>query len=323
MFRAHPESVVAVALCPWGPCASSACSDVVLWSGDRVLRRLGGHVAQVTSVATNSTIVASASRDGTCRLWQGNESRSLVVHHPIRRVALSEGLVATRDDYNLTLWRFESDDIAHTMPMAPATPTEEHSESISFSSDGRLLATASGSVLDVSLGTSILDLPLCHDVCFHGPNCIAIAKEESIVIDVRCRTPVWTGGPPATRVAWCKETIGCLRDGELSFWSVAHHVADTPLTTATCIAGDDRSFVVGDADGLLHTWGDIREATVSERAHVGLCGDAIDTAKLPTSIASTLTSLMSSLRAVNASTVDLARRLDVSQAKLEFLEANT
>lgn len=276
---------------------------------------------EVTSLATNSTIVVSASIDGTCRLWKGTDSSTLLVNSPIRGAAVSESIVATMDDSRLIMWTLDGN-VTHTQNIVQNSSV---SHRMSFSSDGLMLCTASGAVIDVSRGKQIYELPQAIDVCFHGPNCVAMAKDKSVVVDVRSKTPVCDSGPAASRLAWCKDSIGCLHQGELSFWSLAsRQVAETELTNATCIAGDERSFVVGDANGCIHTWGEIRKAPSTrgaDQAHIGLCGDAIDTAQLPTPIATTLSDMMSNLRALNVTTSDLSRRLDITQAKLAHMRA--
>jgi len=149
---------------------------------------------------------------------------------------------------------------------------------------------------------------------------VALANDVSVVMDVRSKAIVADKGPAATRIAWHNNSIGCLRDGAVSFWDISsRQIAEADVTQATCIAADERSFVVGDANGYIHTWGAARKAT-AKRAHVGLCGDAIDTAQLPVSLASTLTDMMDNLRALTANTANLATRVDVTEEKLRQLK---
>lgn len=326
MFPTHHRAVRTMCLCPNGPLVTGCSSDVVLWSGKDILHRFGGHSEDITSVACNDEVIVSASKDGTVRVWEDvgehfGSSRIMSLGAPVESVAISsEGIVATHSENVISLWNVDRT----VNYRIPREPSRTGSSSISFSTDGRLVCTDSGMLIDVAIGERAAQLPEGTDVKFSSPNILAIASDESMVIDIRDRNAI-RRGPPSSRIAWCKQTVGCLYEGELCFWDLdVNQQKKMQVRNGTCISGDERSFVVGDEDGYVHTWGEMRGAKAgSTRARIALADDVIDTGKLPEEVATVMNDVMTSLRAVSSALTDITERMDMAEMKLEFLSNET
>lgn len=201
----------------------SACGAIV--SSRRRPGALSGHTAPVESVcAVTPTLVASASLDETCRLWDAETSREVATLRGHRREALCvcaayPMLVSSSDDRTVRCWDCRSAATTHIFrgvhsgSIYAAQLDGEH-RVVSGGADGRLAAwdlrrAASGGETSCSGGADAIGArssPLAVKESAHG-----IRACNKILATDR---PVSVGGAEAARL-WSFGDDGCVRSWRL------------------------------------------------------------------------------------------------------------
>jgi WD40 repeat protein len=119
---------------------------IKIWDG-KLIRTLQGHKGRVYSIdfSPNSQLLASASQDGTIKVWNtrnGNQIGNLVGHRgAIYSVSFSpdgENIASGGDDNTVKLWDYRQSKLLKTFSGHRAEVN-----SVSFSPNGRILASAS------------------------------------------------------------------------------------------------------------------------------------------------------------------------------------
>ena len=124
--------------------AEEALHRAVLTS--RVRLRLAGHTDQILSVAysPDGTRIATASLDGTARIWDastGQELHTLAGHGPVRGIAFSPDgrrTATAGDDGTVRIWASETGDELSTL-LGPTDAVRR----VAFSPEGRFVAATS------------------------------------------------------------------------------------------------------------------------------------------------------------------------------------
>jgi len=120
----------------------------------KTVTTLSGHTNTITSVAFNSygTLLASASLDGTIKLWNptaGKKIREIEVHAPVLSIAFSpdgQFLASGASDGTVKLWNPETGNEVRSFRDLSLSEAKGHNGqvlSVAFSPDGKLLASSS------------------------------------------------------------------------------------------------------------------------------------------------------------------------------------
>lgn len=164
VLRGHSDAVNAVVFSSDGALLASAGADRTIRVLDlsQTARRdlLTGHGDEIMSLDMTGRLLASGSRDGTVRLWRGQDSVGVLSGHLdwVREVAFSPDgtlLASSSRDGSVRLW-----DVA-TQTTRAVLPHDGDSRAVTFSPDGTVVATDNGGVIllwDVASGEQLARL---------------------------------------------------------------------------------------------------------------------------------------------------------------------
>jgi len=147
-LQGHADSIRQVKYCPDKDQIVSASDDctVKVWNAS-AQRDIAGHSQWITacSLASNGSLLATASRDGSIKTWdtRTHRPRAAILGHdkPVNSVAISPNgatVASASDDFTVKTWDAASGD--HQLTISSHTNSVR---CVSFSPDGKRLASAS------------------------------------------------------------------------------------------------------------------------------------------------------------------------------------
>ncbi|MFB9406697.1 Hsp70 family protein [Dactylosporangium matsuzakiense] len=274
-----------------------------LWLDGRgpVMAEFEGHTDVVTAVAFNhaGTLVASASRDRTVRVWNPG-TRAAALEHPLeagtelRAVAFSPDdtlLAAAGADEQIHLWDLPS----YTPRTLPATGARRFPiQALAFDRTGARIAVGGdggiGVVLDARSGAQLAEFDALSSgfiraIAFNPqqPDDVILGGSQSAILryttqdrgrGVEVPTATRHGGNDVRAVAWSPDgttAASAGADGSVLEWpldqaGIAASTLGRHRGAADAVAFDrtGRTIVSGGADGRLHFWSAASHATVAD-----------------------------------------------------------
>jgi WD40 repeat protein/energy-coupling factor transporter ATP-binding protein EcfA2 len=163
-LRGHNGIVLSVSFSSDGKTLASSSYDntIKLWNVEgKEIRTLSGHNREVNSVnfSPDGKTLATGSRDNTIKLWNvetGQKIRTLSGHkwsvnsvsfsRDGKKLATGSGILISFRDNTIKLWNVETGQEIRTLPLQLYENTGHNKSvtSVSFSPDGKTLATGSG-----------------------------------------------------------------------------------------------------------------------------------------------------------------------------------
>jgi WD40 repeat protein len=172
----HPSGVFDVAWGPDGKLLATACADYrcYVWQVDSGVRQavLEGHQAEATRVLFNRSgdLLASASWDGTTRLWDPRSGKMLLTSQGGAGQFGPDDRLAFVNKFAMGIWQVEAARECRTFSDPPSSQKGPHHADVS--PDGRWLASCSLGdgvrLRDLSTGREVAHLPSgCYSAIFH------------------------------------------------------------------------------------------------------------------------------------------------------------
>jgi WD40 repeat protein len=152
-FTSHGGYVLAVAFSATGKLVASGGADkeVLVWeaASGKVLHKLSGHDGDVAALAWapgSSSILASAGKEGTVRLWTVRTGKATELRATNELVSLAwspdgKWLAGGQGDHRLQIWQVSSGNLLHTLEEGGSPPQVS---ALAWSPNGRMLAAGRG-----------------------------------------------------------------------------------------------------------------------------------------------------------------------------------
>jgi WD40 repeat protein/Tfp pilus assembly protein PilF len=241
-----------------------------LWDLDRLQRTatLRGHIDAVTAIAVDpvGSVLATASRDGSVRLWNaktGNPwGRAPRLMHPCAVTAVAfthdgERLATVDDDHRVVLWDARSGDKLGEFPEIPTESPQRRTARGRVQRDARGVAfNATGRLLAILGDREVMLLdPITHQlaaILLHETDVSSIAfspdGDRIASIDVNGTIRIWNATTGAEQAQWTTEPS--LREPDVA----AGPSGAAAERFALSFSADGDSLVTTDRDGTAKLW---------------------------------------------------------------------